>query len=215
MIDIKAWLPAFLQALDAVFENRVWFVGLQGSYARGEATENSDIDLVVILDELSAQDIAAYDAMLDTLPHRELVCGFLSGKREILHWDPADLFQFDHDTIPVNGSLDDLLTVIDDTAVQRAVKLGICNIYHGCIHNMLYEKSEDILKGLYKSASFVLQAICYAQTGKYVRFRKDLLALLDSGERSIAETYVYLNNGGVVDFDKMSETLFRWAQSLI
>ncbi|MBR5280517.1 MAG: nucleotidyltransferase domain-containing protein [Clostridia bacterium] len=56
-----------------VFGDRVWFVGLQGCYARGEACEASDIDMVVILNELFALDIHVYNAMLDTLPHRELV----------------------------------------------------------------------------------------------------------------------------------------------
>ena len=37
MIDINAWMKNFLQALDETFGNRVWFVGLQGSYGRDEA----------------------------------------------------------------------------------------------------------------------------------------------------------------------------------
>ena len=70
MIDITTWVEQFLRALDVQFAGRTWFVGLQGSYGRGEATETSDIDLVVILDELTAADIPTYNAMLDTLPHR-------------------------------------------------------------------------------------------------------------------------------------------------
>ena len=57
MIEITNWVNEFLSALNKQFGNRVWFVGLQGSFARGEATENSDIDMVVILDELSASDV--------------------------------------------------------------------------------------------------------------------------------------------------------------
>ena len=57
MIDITAWMQNFLQILNETFANRVWFVGLQGSFGRGEATDTSDIDVVVILDELSATDI--------------------------------------------------------------------------------------------------------------------------------------------------------------
>jgi hypothetical protein len=97
--------------------------------------------------------------MLDNLPHRDLICGFLSGKNEILNWEPSDLFQFCNDTTPIKGSLDEVMAVIDESAVSRAIKIGACNIYHGCVHNMLHEKSEDILRGLYKSASFVVQAI--------------------------------------------------------
>lgn len=212
MIDITAWQEIFLQNLNSTFSNRIWFVGLQGSYARGEAAESSDIDLVVILDELSAEDIASYNTMLDTLPHRELICGFLSGKDEILNWEPGDLFQFYYDTVPIFGSLDCLLEKID---VDKAIRTGVCNIYHGCVHNMLYEKSDEILKGLYKSASFVMQAICFSRTGKYIRRQKDLIALVSDDEKTIIETFISLKKGGKVDFDSMSETLFAWSKKYI
>ena len=128
MIEISLWMENFVQALEENFGNRVWFVGLQGSYGRGEATETSDIDVVVILDELTAQDIQAYNAMLDILPHRELICGFVSGKKELLNWESSDLFQFYHDTTQIKGSLDELLGLIDEAAIDRAIKIGACNI---------------------------------------------------------------------------------------
>ena len=215
MIDITAWTKNFLQTLNETFANRVWFVGIQGSYGRGEATETSDIDVVVILDELSAKDIQAYNNMLDTLPHRELICGFVSGKKEILNWEPSDLFQFYYDTTPIKGSLDELLSVIDECAVDRAIQIGVCNIYHGCVHNMLHEKSKDILKGLYKSASFVVQAIAFKQTGNYIKHLKDLLGVVSSDEQAIVEAFVNLKNGGMIDFDLMSETLFAWSKKWI
>ena len=215
MIDITAWMEIFLQTLDETFANRVWFVGLQGSYGRGEATETSDIDVVAILDELSAADIQSYHAMLDTLPHRELICGFLSGKEELMNWEPSDLFQFCHDTTPIKGSLDEVMAVIDESAVNRAIKIGACNVYHGCVHNMLHEKSEDILRGLYKSASFVVQAIAFKETGNYISHQKDLLQVVSSAEQAIVETFLTLKNGGTVDFKLMSEILFAWSQKRI
>ena len=192
MIDINAWINAFSQKLNDTFGNRVWFIGLQGSYARGEATETSDIDVVVILDELSAMDIKTYNNILDTLTHRELICGFLSGKEEIMNWEPADLFQFCYDTTPIKGSLDEVIAVIKESDINRAIKIGACNIFHGCVHNMLYEKSEDILLELYKSASFVVQAIVFKQTGSYIRHQKDLLQIVSADERAIAETFLNL-----------------------
>jgi len=154
----------FTELLNKTFGERIYFVGLQGSYGRGEATEASDIDTVVILDKLTADDIKKYRDMVDILPNRELICGFLSGKDELLNWEPSDLFQFYHDTTPIIGTLDELLTKIDNSAVDRAVKIGACNIYHGCVHNMLYEKSDDIVRGLYKSASFVIQVNVFKNT---------------------------------------------------
>ena len=215
MIDITTWMNDFLLKLNHKFENRVWFVGLQGSYGRGEATETSDIDIVVILDELSAMDIQIYNDMLDTLSHRELICGFLSGKKEIMNWEPSDLFQFCHDTTPIKGSLDEVMAVIDESAVNRAIKIGACNIYHGCVHNMLHEKSEDILRGLYKSASFVVQAIVFKQTGNYIKHQKELLQVVSFDERVIVETFLNLKNGGAVDFNLMSEILFAWSKKWI
>ena len=215
MIDITAWMQNFLQTLNETFTNRVWFVGLQGSYGRGEATETSDIDIVVILDELSAMDIQTYNNMLDSMSHRELICGFLSGKKEIMNWEPSDLFQFCHDTTPIQGTLDEVMAIIDESAVSRAIKIGACNIYHGCVHNMLHEKSEDILQGLYKSASFVVQAIAFKQTGNYISHQKELLQVVSSNEQVIVETFMNLKNGGTVDFNLMSETLFAWSKKWI
>ena len=215
MIDIGVWLQLFMQKLNDVFAERVWFVGLQGSYGRGEATETSDIDVVVILDELSAADIQSYNMLLDTLPNRALVCGFLSGKNEIMNWEPSDLFQFCHDTTPIKGSLDEVMSVLDEEAVNRAIKIGACNIYHGCVHNMLHEKDEDILRGLYKSASFVVQAIVFRQTGSYIKQQKELRLLASPDERGIVDTFLGLKNGGAVDFGAMSEKLFGWSQRWI
>ena len=215
MIELKSWLDQFLNALRAPFGDRVYFVGLQGSHARGEATDGSDIDVVVILDKLTSADIRLYRAMLDTLPHRELVCGFLSGKNELLNWEPSDLFQFYHDTTPIQGSLDDLLPLLDAAAVDRAIKIGACNIYHGCVHNMLHDKSEEILQGLYKSASFVVQAIAYRETGTYIRHREELLRRVSEDENKILQIATSLKTGGEVNFEAMSEILFAWAQKHI
>ena len=215
MIDITVWMQNFLQTLNKTFENRVWFVGLQGSYGRGEATETSDIDVVVILDELSVKDIQIYNDMLDMLPHRDLICGFLSGKNEIMNWEPSDLFQFCNDTTPIKGTLDEVFALIDENAINRAIKIGACNIFHGCVHNMLHEKSEDILRGLYKSASFVVQAIVFKQTGNYIKYQEELLKVVSSDELVIVENFMNLKNGGTVDFSLMSETLFDWAKKWI
>ena len=215
MVDIKSWLEEFLQKLNEVFKSRVWFVGLQGSYGRGEATETSDIDVVVILNEFTVSDIQTYNDMLDTLPHRELICGFVSGKDEIMNWEPADLFQFYHDTTPIKGNLDELLQKINNVAVDRAIKIGACNIYHGCVHNMLHTKNDDILKGLYKAASFVVQAIVFKQTGDYIKHQNQLLqaALLD--EKIVIETFLKYKNCETVDFNSASEILFEWSKKWI
>ena len=215
MIEIKSWTENFIRALEETFEERIWFAGLQGSRGRGEETEGSDIDLVVILDKLTPADVRIYEGMLDRLPERELVCGFLSGKEELLRWEPSDLFQFYYDTIPVRGSIDEILSLIDLEAIERAAKSGACNIYHACVHNMLYEKSLDILKGLYKAATFVIRAVSFTDTGEYT---SDLISLAEKvclQDRNIIYTFSKFREGRPTDFEGMSEALFSWAKKQI
>jgi hypothetical protein len=80
---------------------------------------------------------------------------------------------------------------------------------------MLYEKSDEILKGLYKSASFVVQAIVFQQTGQYVRKQTDLSGVVTDDEKTILEIFATLKNGGKVDFDTMSQVLFNWSKQWI
>ena len=157
----------------------------------------------------------AYNEMLDMLPDRELICGFLSGKAELLSWEPSDLFQFYYDTQPLQGSLDELLPLLNKDVVERAIKAGACNIYHGCVHNMLYEKDTEILKSLYKAAVFVIQASCYKNEGIYVKRHSDLAEYVDGREMKIVRTASELRQGMKVQFREMSEKLFEWAKCQI
>ena len=49
-----------------------------------------------------------------------------------------------YNTDSIKGNLDELLLSINETAINKAIKSGVCNIFYGCVHNMLYEKSEEI-----------------------------------------------------------------------
>lgn len=215
MIDVNSFLEKFLSLLKGIFGKRLWFVGLQGSYARGEANESSDIDIVVILDKLTVDDIAVYGEFIETFPEKKLLCGFLSGKAELISWDSAELFQFYYDTKPIIGNLDDLLFSIDDNSIDRVIKTGACTIYHSCVHNMLYEKSYDILKSLYKSAVFVIQADCFRKIGNYISHIADLLQAADDEEDSILNTFINMKSSIAFDFTEKSELLFKWSGRLI
>ena len=214
MIDIKQWINLFVQTLEQTFAERVWFIGLQGSYGRGEATETSDIDVVVILDHLRVEDLKIYRNMLDNLPNRDLICGFISGKNELLNWEASDLFQFYYDTTPIKGTLDLLLEKINNQSVKRAILTGACNIYHTCVHNFVHEKSDEILRLLYKSAVFVLQAIWFYKTGKYIKSKSQLRKTVNSPS-AVLETAEKLKSGKSVNFEEASELLLNWTTSVI
>jgi hypothetical protein len=208
----------FQEKLVELFGPRIEFVGLQGSYNRGEATETSDIDMVVILDEVTPADLRAYSAMVDTLPNREKACGFIAGKREIRSWERPDLFQFYHDTTPLVGTLDDLIPAISADDVRRAIRLGACNIYHICGHNLVHGKKPGTLRGFYKAAAFTVQAIYFDQTGDYVKKKVDLLPLLQPSERVILQAAMDFKAApekAAEGFDAYADQLFNWASEVI
>ena len=109
MIDIENWLNEYKKEINSCFGDRVIFIGLQGSYARKEATEGSDIDVVLILDKVDINDLTTYRRLVDKLPHRDLLCGFVSGRDELAFWSEYDLFQFYFDTIALQSNLDSVI----------------------------------------------------------------------------------------------------------
>lgn len=216
---IDIWIREYTGQVKKLFGNRIWFVGLQGSYGRGEATSQSDIDTVVILDRVMPEDINAYSKLLDRLPNREKACGFISGKEELQNWERSDLFQFCFDTVPIIGTLEELKEGFSDEDVLRAVRIGACNVYHGCAHNMIHEKDWKLLKELYKSAVFTLQAVGYLKTGRYETDKTALLKHLALEDQTILHTGRRLKNcekvGKDDDFAQLSEQLLSWASRWI
>lgn len=216
MVEIGQWMEGYVSTVESVFGDRAVFIGLQGSYGRGEPTESSDIDVVLILDRLGPADLEAYSALTAGLPHRELLCGFLSGWEELCAWTPAELFQFYHDTTPWKGSLEALAAGLD-AAAPEAVRSGACALYHACVHNLLHEKDAGMLCELYKSAAFTVQAVHFCRTGDYIRRRDGLLSAIAAPERAILETGIALRSGGPLaeSFIELSNRLLTWAQGLL
>lgn len=202
------WMSLLRDRLLESFGDRVVFIGLQGSRARGEAQDDSDIDAVVVLDSVSMDDLLEYRGILDGMPDGELACGFISGVYEIGSWDAADLFQFRMDTVPVLGNLESLLPPMGPQDAVRAAHVGACAVYHACVHNLVHERSAEILDSLYKQARFVLRAKVYSETGTFLRTTSDLIANTEGADRTIA-------SGPHGDLLMDSEALISWSSDII
>ena len=176
MLNIESWLPLWSRAVLERFGGRVLFLGLQGSRARGEAREDSDIDTVLVLDRLEA-------SALSPLPERGKLCGFVSGRAELLAWEPGELFQFYHDTRPVLGSLDFLLPLLNREAALSSVRTGAGAVCHGCAHYLLHGGAPEELEALQKAAFFTLRALCWLDTGIFPASRA---ALPEAGRALLA-----------------------------
>ena len=176
MFDCKAWVAQLQQKILDTFGGRVRFLGLQGSFRRGEATEQSDVDLVVILDRLDAADLSAYRACVQEMPEPQRACGFLSGWDTLAAWPKSDLFQFCNDTEPLYGSMEAISVQITRRDALEALRIGCGNLHHGACHSFVFDNPAEALPSLYKSAFFVLQAKAYLETGVYPASRKALEA---------------------------------------
>ena len=167
MTDHRAWAKMLAEKALARFGARVWFMGLQGSVRRGAATESSDIDFVLILDRLDTADLSAYRELVRSMPDSEKACGFVSGRKELLAWPRADLFQFYHDTEALYGSLSEVGALLCPRDARAALHMGAANVYHAACHSFLFEDVSANLPALYKAAFFVLQAQAFAASGVY------------------------------------------------
>ena len=214
---MRAWMEAFTERLQAAFGARLLFAGLQGSRARGEAGPDSDIDAVAILDKVSLEDVCAYRAALEGLPEREKICGFFGGREELARWDRADLFQFVYDTIAFYGDLSAIVPAPGREDARRAALVGACNIYHGCVHGLLFDRDSAALCALYKQAAFALRARLFWETGEYASRTDDLRARLSPAETRLldgrAEAQALQGDGDA--FEALSARLFAWAGDAI
>lgn len=102
-------LTPFTTALLEAFPEQVAFCGIQGSYGRGEAGPDSDVDLVVILEEAGVRELERYRALIASMPFAGQACGFVCARRALAVWPKFDALQLLLDTKPLYGELSPLL----------------------------------------------------------------------------------------------------------
>ena len=184
-MDIDAFMESFREDLISIFGDNLVFLGIQGSYGRGEATDESDIDPVIILRKCGKEELLEYRDYIDTLPERRILCGFISSADELTAWDSSDRAQLILDTKPIYGKLAPLCPPISRDDVQRAVRQGACSVYHASSHNALHARNWSMLPDLYKSARFTIRMKHYLCTGNYIPAFRDLAAVASEEERII------------------------------
>lgn len=188
MIETQRWLRRFTDSLMDEFGARLLFLGLQGSYGRGEATEQSDLDIVTILDHLDLTDLDAYRRRIAEMPYSQKACGFICGLDVLRCWPRHELFQFAQETHPFYRELTPLLPPVSQEDITASIRIEAGNLHHRLCHLYLYAPLEDraqALHGAYKSAFFLLQMLCYRRTGRYLRTKREMLPQLSGEEECI------------------------------
>lgn len=186
--QLDDWCRELLQALQREFHDRLRFFGLQGSHARGEATEQSDIDLVVLFDRMDTSTLARYRALLSAMPDREKACGFVCDERTLAHWPKHDLLNLVYDTKPLYGTLEPYRCLLSDKDAQDALRIGAADLYHAACHSDLFDDvPAQSLPALYKAAFFVLRLAAFVRCGVFAPNKRALEPLLPPEERPLLQ----------------------------
>ena len=213
MFDVNVWMTRLTEGLKEAFGPRLLFVGLQGSFGRGEAGPDSDIDVVTVLDTLSVSDLKIYRTLVRSMPSGERACGFLCGAEDLKHWPRYDLAQLEQDTVPIYGSFRELLPPRSREALAEAARNGAAALYHALCHSYLYGKGPDRLAQRCKEAFFVLRALHEWRTGEYVPTRRELVRRLEGTEREILEYTI--GTAPSVSPEILMERLLDWVKSVL
>lgn len=218
MIDVENYIAEITAKLRAKFGDRLVYVGLQGSYLRGEATDTSDVDVMVVLDRLSVDDLDAYRAIVESLPRPDLSCGFICGADDLARWNPLEICHLLHTTRDCFGSLDKLVPEYDERDLRNFVKMSVNNLYHELCHSRIHADRDALarrLPALYKSTFFVLQNLHYLRGGEFALSKKQLLPMLDGADREVLARAMRLSAGEGFDFEDNYRLIFDWCRDTL
>ncbi|MBR3167452.1 MAG: nucleotidyltransferase domain-containing protein [Erysipelotrichaceae bacterium] len=214
MFDLDKYLDDLITNCRSAFGERLLYMGLQGSWLRDEAHENSDIDIMVILDRFSVRDMDTYRGILKEIGFYERSCGFICGKDEMKHWNPLEVCQLRHTTKDLVGMLTDHLPPATREDEINYVKLSLGNLYHELCHRYIHAdriKNTTRFRGTCKSVFYLIQNLHFLESGRFILSRKDLKEAVAEEDRAILELSD-LRDG--CDFDQAFTSLFAWCQKV-
>ena len=213
MFDLDKYLADMIMNCRSAFGERLLYVGLQGSWLRGEAHENSDIDVMVILDRFSVRDMDTYHGILKEIGSYEKSCGFICGKDEMKRWNPLEVCQLRHTTKDLVGVLSDYLPPATREDEINYVNLSLGNLYHELCHRYIHEdreKNAAKLRSTCKGVFFLIQNMHFLESSHFILTKTGLKEAVSSEDRRVLELEELPD---VYDFDQAFSSLFAWCQS--
>ena len=215
MFKTDVYIPALIELLKAAYKERLLYVGLQGSYLRNEATDHSDIDIMVVISDMSVSDLAKYREAISSLEDYDKSCGFICGIEELQNWNPLEICHLLHTTKDYYGTLAKLVPEYTETDVRNFVKMSLGNLYHEICHRYTHAPKEKNIAKLpytYRSVFYILQNLNYLDSGKFIGTKKELREVLSGKDRLVLDTAISLAGGTEFDFDEAFDLLFTWCK---
>lgn len=218
MINIESYISDLIPSLQNRFGSKLLYVGLQGSYLRGEATESSDIDIMVILDSLTVSDLDTYRSVIQSLDYYERSCGFICSKEDLRAWNPLEICHLIHSTKDYYGKLREFVPAYTEQDIRNFVKMSLNNLYHELCHRYIHstpERNAAALPGTYKGVFFILQNLHYLTTGTFVSTKDALLSQLEGKNQAVLKRSMDFIHGEFFDFWESYELLLTWCQETL
>lgn len=218
MINIDEYIKELTNELKKSFGKRLLYIGLQGSYLRNEATDSSDIDIMAVIDGLSAEDLKIYQNALVSVGNFDKSCGFICSKTDLANWNPLEICHLLNATKDYYRELKSLVPAYTLEDERSYVKLSLNNLFHEICHRYIHSSQEHNIARLpqtFKSVFFILQHLHYLKSGDFIQTKQDLLQCISGKDKDILELSISLQNQPEYDFDKAFSMLFDWCQDAL
>lgn len=218
MFKVEEYIEELINELTEAFGERLLYIGLQGSYLRKEETENSDIDIMAVIDGFSVEDLKTYQKALVSVGNFDKSCGFICGKSDLEHWNPLEICHLLNTTKDYYGTLEDLVPAYTQEDERNYVKFSLNNLYHEICHRYIHadrEKNISKLPMTCKSVFFIMQHLYYLNSDKFISTKRELLQCVQGEEKSVLELSISLQNNNDYDFEKAFSLLFHWCQKAL
>lgn len=181
---VDMWLMDFLGELQKHFGKRIVFVANHGSWARGEARPESDIDCIVVLNEISDDDLTVFRSIMNSMPDAHaLGSGLFLSVEELKHTPRFSLIQFFYGCNVLLGSLDGIVESPGKDDLLFDIRLKANENLHHARHYLLFphDLPRVVHRLIYpfKNCFYALQSWILLTTGKFILRKDDIIQLLD------------------------------------
>ena len=216
LVDIEKYTNDLTEKLKSHFGDRLLYVGLQGSYLRGEATENSDIDIMLVFDNISASVLKEYREILICLGEYDRACGFVCGREELLNWNPQEICHVLHTTKDIYGKLQDLIPSYSKKEIADYIKISVCNLDHMLCHRLIHsdmEKNINKLPMARRDIFFILQNLYYLENGEFIQTKSEVTEKVSGSDLRVWECLS--KEISYNDFDEYFNLVMDWCKDVL
>lgn len=222
--QVDEWVRDFLSKLKDKFGDRLIFVGHHGSWARGEAGPESDIDSMVVVDRIDDADLAAFRDIASSMPDADkLGSGILMSVSELKQTPPSYLVQFFYGRNVLYGSIEGIVDPPTSQDLIQDIRIKADDNLHTVRHYLLYPHDLPVvvhrLKYHFKNCFYALQSWFLLTRGEFINTKKEIMEYLDSPDDKevirVARDWHKLTDDLTAHASYYIELLERWSRGMM